>query len=228
MARSRRPLDTPSLFDLPLEPEPAAPATGEEGAPAEAEERAPATGRPFPAAPSPPDEAGGRPGTEGREASELPLFTGEAEVAPEVAAEETAPPRPRPPTLADRFRAGLADLALHAAVGLALLVGAELMGARPGLAELPALALFLFVFSFFYMVIPLAFWGQTPGMGWTSLVVRAEGDQSPTLGQTVRRWLGALLTVALLGLPTLLAAGGRRSLADRLSGTETLRVPPAP
>lgn len=229
MARSRRPLDTPSLFDLPLGPEPAAPAAGEEGAPDEAEDREPdAAGRPFPAAPSPPVEAEGQTAAEGLDVPGLPLFTGGEAAAPAAPAEEADPPRPRPPALVDRFRAGLADLALHAAVGLALLVGAELMGAQPGLAELPALALFLFVFSFFYMVIPLAFWGQTPGMGWTSLVIRAEGDQSPTLGQTVRRWLGVLLTVALLGLPTLLAAGGRRSLADLLSGTETLRVPPAP
>lgn len=226
MARTRRPPDTPSLFDLPLAPEPGPP---EEVEPLPEAPRA-VGGRTAGRSPEevlPP--AGGRELAEEVESGEspgLPLFA-DGTTGP-VAAGRSGLPEAEPaaaaPSLADRLRAGLADLALHAAVGLALLVGAELLGARPGLAELPALGLFLVVFSFFYTVVPLAFWGKTPGMGWSGLVVRAEGDQPITLGQTSCRWLGALLTVALLGLPALLALGGR-SLGDRLSGTDTRRAP---
>ncbi|HUP42559.1 MAG TPA: RDD family protein, partial [Thermoanaerobaculia bacterium] len=90
-----------------------------------------------------------------------------------------------------------------------------------GLGDWPALVLFLLVFSFLYTVLPLAFWGQTPGMAWAGLVARARGYESLTFSQTGRRWLGGLLTAALLGLPALLAAGGGRSMADRLSDSDT-------
>jgi hypothetical protein len=38
--------------------------------------------------------------------------------------------------------------------------------------------------------------------------------------QTARRWIGGILTLLLLGLPLLLAFGGR-SLSDLLSGSES-------
>jgi uncharacterized RDD family membrane protein YckC len=130
------------------------------------------------------------------------------------------PTRQRAP-LSARLLAGLADLAVHLALAVALLFGSRLLGVEAGLGDWPALVLFLLVFSFLYTVLPLAFWGQTPGMAWAGLVARAAGGESLTFGQTARRWLAGLLTVALLGLPALLAAGGGRSLADRLSGSET-------
>lgn len=129
------------------------------------------------------------------------------------------PARHRAP-LSARFLAGLADLAVHLALAVALLFGARLLGVEAGFGDWPALALFLLVFSFFYSVLPLAFWGQTPGMAWAGLVARSAGGESLTFGQTGRRWLAALLTATLLGLPVLLALGGR-SLADRWSGSET-------
>lgn len=128
--------------------------------------------------------------------------------------------RPERVTLASRYLAGLADLAVHAAVAVLLLLGARLLGVPAGFGAWPALVVFLLVFSFLYSILPLAFWGQTPGMAWAGLVARAPGGVSLTFGQTARRWAGALLTVALLGLPTLLAAAGGRSLADRLSGSD--------
>jgi hypothetical protein len=51
-------------------------------------------------------------------------------------------------------------------------------------------------------------------------VARAPGGVSLTFAQTARRWLGGLVTLALLGLPTLLAALGGRSLADLVSNSE--------
>jgi hypothetical protein len=58
-------------------------------------------------------------------------------------------------------------------------------------------------------------------MAWAGLVARSAGDANLSFGQTARRWLGAVLTAALLGLPALPAAGGKRSLADRLSDSDT-------
>lgn len=63
-----------------------------------------------------------------------------------------------------RFAAGAADLLVHAAVTVLLLVGTRMMGVRPALADWPALAAFLLAFSFLYMVVPLAFWGTR--WGW--------------------------------------------------------------
>lgn len=133
-------------------------------------------------------------------------------------ARSAAPREPAP--LSARFLAGLADLAVHLALAVSLLFGSRLLGVEAGFGDWPALALFLLVFSFLYTVLPLAFWGQTPGMAWAGLVARAAGGESLTFGQTARRWLASLLTAALLGLPVLLALGGR-SLADRWSGSET-------
>ncbi|HEX5758108.1 MAG TPA: RDD family protein, partial [Thermoanaerobaculia bacterium] len=121
----------------------------------------------------------------------------------------------------DRLLAGLADLLVHAAVGVTAAVGALLLGARPEPADWPPFALFLLSFSFLYAVVPLAFWGQTLGMAWAGLrAVNADGQQLG-FGQTALRWLGGLLTAAALGLPLLPAR--RRSLTDWMSGSVTLR-----
>ena len=80
--------------------------------------------------------------------------------------------------------------------------------------------LLLLVFSLFYTVVPLAFWGKTPGMAAVGLACQAGDDLPLTFAEALRRWLGELVTVLLLGLPSLLALGAtRRSLADRWSGS---------
>jgi len=146
----------------------------------------------------------------------------------ETFAEPVEPLREPPPTapvaasLSVRYLAGLADLAVHAALAIALLFGARLLGVRADLGDWLPITLFLLVFSFFYTVLPLAFWGQTPGMAWAGVVARATNGESLTFSQTAFRWLGSLVTVALAGLPVLLALGGRRSLTDRLSDAETV------
>jgi hypothetical protein len=216
MKRRGHSAPAPGLFDLPLA-EPASPAA-----------------RPVAeaAAPQPQATTAAEPPS-GAPARPLPLF-------PEPAAEPARPLElvPDPPpggpplprraasrpaaTIAARLLAGAADLLVHAALGALLLVGTRLMGLRGQPADGPPLLLFLLVFSFFYTVVPLAFWGQTLGMAWRGLEARAAGDQPLTLGQTARRWLGGLLSLALAGLPVLWALSGR-SLSDRLSGSWTWR-----
>lgn len=218
--------DEPALFDLPL----AAPEQPrrkreekredrprEQARPAEADERPEPEGPGAPRALPLFDETGGedfgeRPAEPGRVAEPVP-------VPQRVAERPAVAPGPPPVTLAARYLAGLADLAVHAALAVSLLFGARLLGTAAGFGDWPALAVFLLVFSFLYTLLPLAFWGRTPGMAWARLVARAPGDVSLTFGQSARRWLAGLLTLVLLGLPTLLAAGGGRSLADRLSGS---------
>ncbi|HEX6199082.1 MAG TPA: RDD family protein [Thermoanaerobaculia bacterium] len=209
MSRRRSRDEEPSLFDLPLDgPAPVV----EEAEPEEPEAAGPGLDEepllyePEPRRSPPP----------GAPPAALPLEPGPA--SPSSPAGQ--PTRQRAP-LAARLLAGLADLAVHLALAVALLFGSRLLGVEAGLGDWPALALFLLVFSFLYTVLPLAFWGQTPGMAWAGLVARAPGGESLTFGQTAGRWLAGLLTVALLGLPAFLAAGGGRSLVDRLSGSET-------
>ena len=125
--------------------------------------------------------------------------------------------------------AGGADLAALGSAALAVGAGTRLLG-HPGPWPWPPFALFLLAFSFLYAVVPLAFWGQTPGMAWRGLVARSLDGDALSFGQTFRRWLGGVLTVATGGLPVLLvlsgADGGGQSLADRISGSRTLRVEP--
>jgi len=211
MSRRRADRDSgPGLFDLPLdgpgEPEPAAPQAPRE-APEGAEEREEPV---LPFAESAPGRAP-RPSRSG-EPVELP-----------VRPEPLRPARLRPVavSLSARFLAGLADLAVHLALAVALLFGARILGVPAGLEDAPALAAFLLIFSFLYTVIPLAFWGQTPGMAWAGITARTPGGETLTFGQTALRWLGGVLSVLLLGLPVLLALGGGRSLADRISGSTT-------
>ena len=123
--------------------------------------------------------------------------------------------------LGSRLAAGAADLLVHAAVTVGALVGCRLLGVMPALDDWPAVAVFVLSFSFLYTVVPLAFWGHTPGMAWAGLDARSRDGQALAFDQTARRWIGGILTVLLLGLPILLALGGR-SLSDLLSGSETL------
>ena len=127
---------------------------------------------------------------------------------------------------ASRLSSGAADLVVHVALGVVILLGCRAMGIRPTLAEGPAIALFLLAFSFLYHVVPLAFWGHTLGMAWAGITSRNLDGEPLTFDQTARRWLGSLLTTATLGLPLLLSRGGR-SLTDRLSGSATYPVGPA-
>jgi uncharacterized RDD family membrane protein YckC len=190
--------EEPLLFDLPL----SAPGSERE----EPEEEL------FPVAPK-------RASRETRRAGPVPVPVpepGPREAAPAPRSEFAGPVR--------RIAAGIADLIVHAAIGVLALLGCRWLGVRPEVREWPAFAAFLLAFSFLYTVLPLAFWGHTPGMAWAAITSRnisREGDGEPlSFDQTVRRWLGALLTLALVGLPLLLAFGGR-TLTDWISGSAT-------
>ena len=123
--------------------------------------------------------------------------------------------------LRDRLMGGLADLAIHLAMLGAVITLVHLMGVQVGWHQWLPFATLTLVFSFLYFVVPLAFWGQTPGMAWVGHTARSVTDEPLSFGQTVLRWFGTLLTLALVGLPLLLALGGR-SLSDRLSESKTL------
>lgn len=127
------------------------------------------------------------------------------------------------PSGRERWIAGAADLVVHAAVLVVALIGVRALGIHPALAHAAPFALFLASFSFLYTVIPLAFWGQTLGMGWMRTIARDRDGQALTFDQTARRWLGGLIVAGLLGLPVWLARRGR-SLTDWLSGSITLRA----
>ncbi len=104
-----------------------------------------------------------------------------------------------------------------------LLVALLAQGLRPTPAEWPAGLVFLLTFSFLYAVLPLAFWGRTPGMTLAGLRATSRDGRPMTFRQAVLKWLGSALTVALAGLPLLLALGGA-SLSDLISGSRTRRM----
>lgn len=200
--------DEPLLFDLPLEPErerAAAPSPKRAARPRENRESRPPAPRPAP-----------------REvARELDLdepFQENREDPEDSRSSALSEPRAN---LGSRLAAGAADLLVHAAVVVGVLLGCRYLGVRPILADWPAVALFLLSFSFLYTVVPLAFWGHTPGMAWAGLDARSRDGEALAFDQTARRWLGAIATLLLAGLPLLLSFRGR-SLSDLLSGSETL------
>jgi uncharacterized RDD family membrane protein YckC len=197
MPRPEQP-DEPLLFDLPLD----APERPERSRPPVAERKRPIP-QPPPSRPEPV-----RPAEEESADEDLePLEAEETEGGGRNGA-------------GSRIAAGAADLLVHAAVLVVVLVGTRMMGVRPSLDDWPALGAFLLAFSFLYIVVPLAFWGHTLGMAWAGLVARNRDGEPLTFDQTARRWLGGLLTLGFLGLPLLLT-GTSRSLTDRLSGSAT-------
>ncbi len=193
----RQPAEEGLLFDLPLETTPAEPAPAEEieqpALPLAEEEAPDAAKSPTPASPMVDPPARSRPGRS-----------------------------PTTATLGQRATAGLTDLGVCIAVAVVLLVALLALGVKPGLADWPAGALFLLTFSFLYAVLPLAFWGRTPGMALAGLQTSSTDGRRLTFRQAVLAWLGSVLTVALAGLPLLLALGGR-SFSDLISGSETRR-----
>ncbi len=202
--------DEPLLFDLPLgndrgaERTPPPPDPSPVSVPAPRAERAPVRPRPEPP----------------------PLLLDDApdDFSPQpVEPEETAGSGRA--ALGTRLAAGGADLLVHAAIAVGVLVGCRLMGVRPVIADWPAVALFLLSFSFLYSVVPLAFWGHTPGMAWAGLSARSRDGEALSFDQTARRWIGGVLTLLTLGLP-LLFAGRGRALSDLLSGSETVSYRP--
>ena len=208
MRREEDTTDEPLLFDLPLGPERGRSAAPAPPAPISERKRA----RPAPQEPKPP----------ARMEPELTFDDPEELLATSAAQPAGQPAGPAGRAgLGSRISAAGADLIVHASVAVGVLVGCRLMGVHPILSDWPAVALFLLSFSFLYTVVPLAFWGHTPGMAWAGLDARSRDGEPLAFDQTARRWIGGILTLLFLGLPLLLAFGGR-SLSDLLSGSETL------
>jgi uncharacterized RDD family membrane protein YckC len=186
--------EEPMLFDLPL----SAPDSYEEP-----EEEAP---------PVAPKRASRQPRRSGPVPVPEPQPRYEPRPAPAPRREFAGPVR--------RIAGGIADLVVHAAIAVLALLGCRWLEVQPQVREWPAFAAFLLAFSFLYTVLPLAFWGHTPGMAWAAVTSRNRDGEPLTFDQTVRRWIGALLTLALVGLPVLLGFGGR-TLTDWISGSAT-------
>jgi uncharacterized RDD family membrane protein YckC len=205
MRRPEEEPDEPLLFDLPLEVE--------RGRSAPPERKRARTPREDP----PPQDVAGPVGAPLVGA----LGEGGHEGRPYRTPDRSAQDASSRAGLGSRLAAGAADLLVHAAVTVGVLVGCRMLGVMPALNDWPAVAVFVLSFSFLYTVVPLAFWGHTPGMAWAGLDARSRDGQALAFDQTARRWIGGILTILLLGLPILLALGGR-SLSDLVSGSETL------
>ncbi len=215
MSRQDRRSDEPSLFDLPLDP---SAEMAENAAPlprrsprAERAPRAEAAADPLPLfAPGAPSTRRSEAGP-GAPHDERPLrAVGAGEARPVVRA-----------GAGRRLLAGLGDLALHAAVFVLMLAGARLLGSEITPTALLPTAIGLLLFSLVYTVLPLAFWGQTPGMSFAGIVSSSVDGEPLSFGQSFRLWLASLLAVLFAGLPTLIAPRGR-SLSDRIAGARTL------
>jgi uncharacterized RDD family membrane protein YckC len=85
----------------------------------------------------------------------------------------------------------------------------------------PAAAVFALLWSLAFVILPLAFFRRTVGMALCGLSATSLDRGPLSFGQATRRWFGGLLTVALLGLPGLLALWGR-SFSDRVSGSRSV------
>ncbi len=195
--------EEPQLFDLPLDPEP----------PRKRQRAKRAAGKKERAEP---------------EQVELPFETIEEE-DPESGADEEVlyaeedefeDEEGEDSLVLERLYAGLADLAVHLAVLVIVGAGMGSFGIVPSWQHVPPLLLFLLPFSFVYSVVPVAFWGQTPGMAWRELRCIGVDGLPLTAGQAILRWMGGLLTLLFCGLPALFLLT-ERSLADRLSGSRT-------
>jgi uncharacterized RDD family membrane protein YckC len=127
-----------------------------------------------------------------------------------------------PVAFARRFAAGLADIVILGLFGaLELAAGAILLQLRFPPAALLGLGAFLFLAALVLLVLVPFVWGATPGMALADLRVSAADGGSPTLAASSLRFVGALLTGALAGVPLLVVAFDRkgRTLSDLLSGT---------
>ena len=125
-------------------------------------------------------------------------------------------------TFARRFAAGLADVVILGLFGaLELAAGAILLDLRFPPSALLGVGAFLLLAALILLVLVPFVWGATPGMALADLRVTADDGGSPTLSAAALRFVGALLTGALAGVPLLVAAFDRkgRTLSDLLSRT---------
>ncbi len=131
--------------------------------------------------------------------------------------------------LLKRILAFLTDLSLLLALALAL---TPLLPQRGALADslaagwpaFASLGAFLLLLSWYYAVGSWIIWGRTVGGTIFDTRIVALDGSSPSVAAATRRWLWSGISLALLGLPFLIGLfGERRTLAERVSGTKTVR-----
>lgn len=202
-------------------------------------ERDPLAEHPLGGEPAAPGKGRGRPLSLFPDVSEAPLAPASGPDASASEGAEPARPAPEdevdepgpfvdetdtglPVAFARRFAAGLADVVILGLFGaLELAAGAILLELRFPPPALLGVAAFLFLAALVLLVLVPFVWGATPGMALADLRVVAADGGSPTLAAASLRFVGALLTGALAGVPLLVAAFDPkgRTLADLLSGT---------
>lgn len=122
-----------------------------------------------------------------------------------------------------RLFALLTDISLFVALALAL---SPLLPATRNPSALLALGGFVVMASYYYFAGTWLLWGKTIGGAIFDVKVVTLPGSAMALGAATLRWLGLCLSLLTGGGGFLLAAlPGRRSLADRLSGTRCIATP---
>lgn len=152
--------------------------------------------------------------------------TPETQEPPEAPVESEPGPRPASSVYARRWAAGALDGGVHLAVLVLAAAGSWWLGVPLTRVSILPLVVFLGCFSFVYHIVPLTFWGHTPGMAGVGLVARDPNGEPLTIHQAGQRWLGGILNLATLGLFFLISR--ERSLPDLLSRSKVSSYPPAP
>lgn len=117
-----------------------------------------------------------------------------------------------------RLMALLTDLSLFAALTLAL---APLLPASRPWTAVASLAGFIVMLSYYYFAGSWLLWGKTVGGAIFDVRVATGPSSEMALGSATLRWAGIYASLITAGLGFALAAlPSRRSLPDRLSGTD--------
>jgi uncharacterized RDD family membrane protein YckC len=131
--------------------------------------------------------------------------------------------------LLKRILAFLTDISLLLALALALTPllpqrGTAADSLSAGWPAYASLAAFLLLLSWYYVVGSWIIWGRTVGGTIFDTRIVALDGAPLSVAAATRRWLWTGISLALLGLPFLIGLfGTRRTLAERMSGTRTVR-----
>ena len=130
-------------------------------------------------------------------------------------------------TFARRATAALFDLVLVALLSTFVVAAIEFTGGNWIDARVIGLAGGITIVSLgFYLTLSIAFTGRTIGMRWLSLrTIDVRTGLIPTGGQSIKRTIGYLLSLAPLGLGVIYALidPDGRTLYDRFSKTTVVR-----
>jgi len=143
----------------------------------------------------------------------------ELEPTPTLPVEERRPRLSGQASRVRRLLALLTDLSMFAALTLAL---QPLLPPSRDAFAIASLAGFVVMVSYYYFVGSWLLWGKTIGGAIFDVRVIAE---AMTAKAATLRWLGLILSMLTAGIGFLFALlPSRRSLADRISGTECIEA----